>query len=98
MIAVQVRLYVKPGDEQAVEERMSFFASECIRSEPGTLLYTVVKNEDGLATMELYEDMDAFKAHAETPHHDDNVRILSDKMAKRPDIEIFEVVNHPTRG
>lgn len=97
MLAVNVRFYVKPGEEDAVEERMKVFASECIDKEPGTHLYTVIKDDNGLGTMEIYEDMDAFLAHGVTPHHDENVRLLSNKMSARPDINVFEVVHHPTR-
>ena len=45
MLAVNVRFYVKPGEDDAVEERMKVFASECIDKEPGTHLYTVIKDE-----------------------------------------------------
>jgi outer membrane protein assembly factor BamB/quinol monooxygenase YgiN/catechol 2,3-dioxygenase-like lactoylglutathione lyase family enzyme/pimeloyl-ACP methyl ester carboxylesterase len=96
MIAVMVRLHVKPGEEQAVEERMKAFASECMTTEPGTRLYTIIKDEDGLGTMELYEDEDAFKAHGATPHHAESVRLLGDKMSAAPDIKMFEVVHYPT--
>ena len=70
MLAVNVRFHVKPCEADAVEERMKVFASECIDNEPGTNLYTVIKDKDGLGTIEIYEDMDAFRAHGVTPHHD----------------------------
>jgi len=97
MIAVMVRLHVKPGEEEAVEERMKVFAVECMKTEPGTHMYTIVKDDDGIGTMELYDNPDALRAHGTTPHHADNVRILSGKMSAPPDIKMLEVVHHPTR-
>jgi len=97
MIGLVLKLHVKPGNEQAVEDQMKIFASECMRTETGTLLYTLVKGEDGsLGTMEIYESQEAVAAHAATPHHDDNVRILT-PLISGADIDRFEVVHHPTR-
>ena len=98
MIGLMLKLHVKPGEEQAVEEQMKVFASECMRTEPGTLLYTIVKDKDGsLGTMEIYESPEAIEAHAATPHHADNVRVLT-PLVSRGDIDRFEVIHHPTRS
>ena len=97
MIAVMVTLQAKPGEEELVEKQMKWFASECIKNEPGTLLYSIIKSENGdVHTMEIYKDEDAFKAHAATDHHAVNVEKLGDKIAKF-DLKRFSVVNHPTR-
>ena len=96
MIGVVVRIQSKPGEEQVVEDQMKAFASECIEKEPGTLLYTIVRDDDGLGTMEIYQDEAAFRAHGATPHHAENVRILSDKVAD-VSIKASKVLHHPTR-
>ncbi len=60
MIGLILKLHVQPGNEQAVEDQMKILASECMRAGPGTLLYTLVKGEDGaLRTMEIYESEEA---------------------------------------
>ena len=47
---------------------MKIFASECIRAEPGTLMYTLVKGEDGpLGTMEIYESQEAVQPTPRRP-------------------------------
>lgn len=97
MLAVYLRLHVKDGEEQSVEDQMRKFATEVIRTEPGTYMYTLIKDDDGLGTMELYEDMDALRAHGATTHHDENVRILSGKMSAPPEIKFHRVVHHPTK-
>ena len=96
MIAVMVTLETKPGEEQAVEKQMSWFASECIKKEPGTHLYTLIKDDKGLRTMEIYEDDDAVRAHGQSPHHAENVKALTGKVLGI-DIQRFEVLNHPVR-
>ena len=97
MIGVYLRLYPKDGEEEAVETQMRKFASEVIRTEPGTQMYTLIRDDDGLGTMELYDDMDALRAHGATPHHDENVRVLGPKMAKAPDIKFHRVIHHPQK-
>ena len=68
MIAVMVTLQAKPGDEELVEKQMKWFASECINKEPGTLLYTIIKSEQGVHTMGIYKDEAAFKAPIEAQY------------------------------
>lgn len=96
MLATIVTFHVKPGEEEFVEKQMAWFASECMKSEPGTLVYSLIKDEKGLRTMEIYENADAVRAHAESAHHAENVAALSGKVLSI-DLERFTVVNHPTR-
>jgi len=96
MIAVMVKLQAKADEEHTVEKQMKWFATQCIKNEPGTLLYTIIKDDEGVGTMEIYKDEAAFQTHGKTPHHAENVRRLNGKIAKF-DIKKFKVVNHPTR-
>lgn len=96
MVATIVTFHVKPGEEEFVEKQMAWFASECIKEEPGTLVYSLIKDEKGLRTMEIYENAAASRAHAQTAHHAANVTALSGKVLSI-DLERFDVVNHPTR-
>lgn len=98
MLAVMVRFYAKSGHEEVVEERMKVFADECMKTDPGTSLYTVIKDVDGRRTTELYDNMNALRSHGSTHDHDDNVRILSDKMAAQPEIKMFECVSPRSAG
>jgi len=96
MISVMVTFHVAPGEEAFVEKQMAWFASECIKEEPGTLLYTLIKDDKGLRTMEIYENEAAFRAHGASPHHAENVKALTGKVTSI-DLDRFEVINHPTR-
>lgn len=97
MLAVYLRLHVKDGEEAFVEQQMKWFATEVMRTEPSTYMYTLVQDDEGLGTMELYEDLDALRAHGATPHHEENVKILRSKMAAPPEIKFHRVVHHPTK-
>ena len=62
MVAVMVRLVAEPGEEEMVEKQMAWFSAQCIEKEPGTLLYTIIKDEEGLGTMEIYQKINALKS------------------------------------
>ena len=54
MIALLARLKVAPGKEKEFEEVMLGLASQVRANEPGNELYTLVKDDEGYAVMELY--------------------------------------------
>ncbi len=97
MIGMMVKIYPKSGEEQPVEGQMKKFASTCVSTEPGTLMYSLTRDQEGTTcTMEVYESADALQAHAATPHHKENVSMLTPLVAK-VEMNRFEIFHHPTR-
>ena len=97
MIGMMVKIYPKSGEEDAVEEQMKKFASTCVSTEPGTSMYSLARDKEGvLSTMEVYESADALQAHATTPHHEENVTMLTPLVAK-VEMNRFEIHHHPTK-
>lgn len=98
MIGAMVALTPAPGEEEMVEAQMKWFASECIAKEPGTLMYTITKDENGvIGTMEVYKDAAAFKFHGDSAHHAVNVEKLGGGKIADFKFTQFTIVNHPTR-
>jgi len=96
MIGMMVKIHVKPGEEEVVEKQMKKFASTCVSTEPGTLTYSIARDDAGvLCTMEIYESADALKAHGSTPHHDENVALLTPLVAN-VEMHQFEILHHPS--
>ena len=56
MIALLAKLNVAAGKEREFESAMLELAAQVRANEPGNQLYTLVKDEDGYAVMELYAD------------------------------------------
>ena len=59
MIALLARLQVAEGKEEEFEKVMLGLAAEVRANEPGNHLYTLVKDDEGYAVMELYDDDEA---------------------------------------
>lgn len=92
MIAILARLNVADGKEKEFEEVMLGLAEQVRANEPGNSLYTLVKDDEGYAVMELYADEEALAAHGSSEHFKAAGAKFAGLMAGRPDIKRFEVV------
>ena len=92
MIALLARLNVAEGKESEFETVMLGLAEQVRANEPGNQLYTLVKDDDGYAVMELYSDEDALAAHGSSDHFNAAGAKFAGLMAGRPDIKRFEGV------
>lgn len=92
MIALLARLKVAEGKESDFERVMLELAAQVRANEPGNQLYTLVKDDEGYAVMELYDDDEALRAHGASDHFKAAGAKFGGLMAGRPDIKRFEVV------
>ena len=92
MIALLARLNVATGKEAEFEAAMLELAAEVRTNEPGNHLYTLVKDDEGYAVMELYDDEEALKAHGASAHFKAAGAKFAGMMAGRPEIKQFEVI------
>ena len=92
MIALLARLQVAAGKEAEFEKVMLELAAQVRANEPGNHLYTLVKDDDGYAVMELYDDDEALKAHGASDHFKAAGAKFAGLMAGRPDLKRFEVI------
>lgn len=92
MIALLARLNVAPGKEKEFESVMLELAAAVRANEPGNQLYTLVKDDDGYALMELYDDDEALAAHGASDHFRAAGAKFAGLMAGRPELKRFEVV------
>ena len=92
MIALLARLNVATGKEEEFETAMLELAAEVRANEPGNHLYTLVKDDEGYAVMELYDDEEALKAHGASAHFRAAGAKFAGMMAGRPEIKQFEVI------
>ena len=92
MIALLARLNVAAGKEAEFEAAMLELAAQVRANEPGNHLYTLVKDANGYAVMELYDDDEALAAHGASDHFKAAGAKFAGLMAGRPHIERFEVV------
>lgn len=92
MIALLAKLNVAAGKEQEFESAMLELAAQVRANEPGNQLYTLVKDEDGYAVMELYDDEAALAAHSASEHFKAAGPKLGAVMAGRPEIKRYEVI------
>ena len=92
MIALLARLNVAPGKEAEFEAIMTALAKEVRANEPGNQLYTLVKDDEGYAVMEIYDDQAALDAHGESEHFKAAGPKFAGVMAGRPDIKQFDVI------
>ncbi len=92
MIALLARLNVASGKEEEFETVMLGLAAQVRANEPGNQLYTLVKDDEGYAVMELYTDEAALAAHGASDHFKAAGPKFAGLMAGRPDIKRFEVV------
>ena len=92
MIALLARLNVAPGKEAEFESVMLELAAAVRANEPGNQLYTLVKDDDGYAVMELYDDNEALAAHGASDHFRAAGPKFAGLMAGRPELKRFEVI------
>ena len=92
MIALLARLKVAEGKESDFERVMLELAAQVRANEPGNQLYTLVKDDEGYAVMELYDDDEALRAHGASDHFKAAGAKFAGLMAGRPDIKRFDVV------
>ena len=92
MIALLARLKVAEGKESDFERVMLELAAQVRANEPGNQLYTLVKDDEGYAVMELYDDDEALRAHGASNHFKAAGAKFAGLMAGRPDIKRFDVV------
>ena len=92
MIALLARLNVAPGKEKEFESVMLELAAAVRANEPGNQLYTLVKDDEGYAVMELYDDDAALAAHGQSDHFRAAGAKFRGLMAGPPNLQRFEVV------
>ena len=92
MIALLARLNVASGKEEEFETVMLGLAAQVRANEAGNQLYTLVKDDEGYAVMELYTDEAALAAHGASDHFKAAGPKFAGLMAGRPDIKRFEVI------
>ena len=92
MIALLARLNVAEGKEADFETVMLELAAQVRANEPGNQLYTLVKDDEGYAVMELYDDDEALQAHGKSDHFRAAGAKFRGLMAGAPDIKRFDVV------
>ena len=92
MIALFARLKIAAGKEKAFEAAMLELAAQVRANEPGNQLYTLVKDAEGYAVMELYDDDEALRAHGASAHFKAAGEKLAGLMAGRPELQRFEVI------
>ena len=92
MIALLARLNVAEGKESEFETVMLGLAEQVRANEPGNHLYTLVKDDECYAVMELYSDEDALAALGSSDHFKAAGAKFAGLMAGRPDIKRFEVI------
>ena len=71
MIALVVRIEIKPGYRRQFMESMLDDARHSIQDEPGCLRFDVLEDHedsDRIFLYEVYEDNAALEAHGQTPH------------------------------
>lgn len=92
MIAILAQLNVAEGKEAEFEKVMLGLAEQVRANEEGNHLYTLVKNDDGYAVMELYDDDAALAAHGQSQHFRDAGAKFAGLMAGPPTLNRYEVV------
>ena len=92
MIALLARLNVADGKEKEFESVMLELAAAVRANEPGNQLYTLVKDDEGYAVMELYDDDAALTAHGQSDHFRAAGGKFRGLMAGPPNLQRFEVI------
>ena len=92
MIALLARLNVAAGKEKEFESVMLELAAAVRANEPGNQLYTLVKDDEGYAVMELYDDDEALAAQGASDHFRAAGAKFAGLMAGRPELKRFEVI------
>ena len=92
MIGLIAKLNVAAGKEAEFEKVMLELAAQVRANEAGNHLYTLVKNDEGYAVLELYDDDAALQAHSQSDHFRASGLKMRDLMAGPPTLDRYEVV------
>ena len=92
MIAVFARLNVAEGKGAEFEKVMLELAAQVRENEPGNHLYTLVKDDEGYAVMELYDNDEALREHGQSEHFRAAGPKFAGLMAGPPTLKRFEVI------
>ena len=92
MIALLAKLDVAQGKEAEFEKVMLALVNQVRANEVGNHLYTLVRNDDGYAVLELYEDEAALQAHGQNQHFREAGANFASLMAGPPTLTRYEVV------
>ena len=92
MIALIAKLNVAEGKEAEFEKVMLGLAEQVRANEKANHLYTLVKDDDGYAVLEIYDDDAALQAHMQSQHFRDAGAKFVGLMAGPPTLTRFKVV------
>lgn len=92
MIALIARLNVAAGKEQEFESTMLELAAAVRENESGNHLYTLVKDDEGYAVLELYDNDEALTAHMQSDHFRAAGAKFAGMMAGAPSMQKFDVI------
>ena len=92
MIALVAKLNVAVGKEAEFEKVMLSLAEQVRANEDANHLYTLVKDDDGYAVLELYDDDAALQTHMQSQHFRDAGAKFAGLMAGPPTMTRYEVV------
>ncbi len=92
MIAIFARLEVAADKHAEFEKVMLELAAQVRANEPGNQLYTLVKDAEGYAVMELYDDDAALKAHGASEHFKAAAPKFAGVITGPPKLKKFDVV------
>lgn len=92
MIALIARLNVAEGKETEFEETMLGLAEQVRANEAGNHLYTLVKDDEGYAVLELYDDDAALQTHTQSAHFREAGAKFAGLMAGAPSLQRFTVI------
>lgn len=95
MIAVLAHFTIIEGQNEAFEAVCSDLAQKVRAGEPGAKLYQLVKDRKNpvlYKMMELYDDMDAVRAHGQTEWFKEGSPKLGALLAEPPKVEYLEAI------
>ena len=92
MIALLARMNVAEGKESEFETVMLELVGKVHANEPGAKCYTLVKDDEGYAVMELWESQEALQAHGKMPHMAEAGAKFRGLIAGPPNLHQFEVI------
>ena len=92
MIALIARLNVAAGKEQEFESTMLELAAAVREHESGNHLYTLVRDDEGYAVLELYDNDEALTAHMQSNHFRAAGAKFAGLMAGPPSMQKFDVI------
>ena len=88
---VVAKIKAAPGKEAEMEKALLEIIPK-VKEEPGTLIYTLHRNQNDPAVFlfyEKYKDMDALVAHSSTPHFKALFKTIQPLMERTPEILMY---------